>query len=628
MRRTAFTLLELLLVLGIIMVITGIGVAGYQRQYARSQFKNGVIQMQVDLSCARVLAMQTGCAYVFRYVPGSGVYEIAPLRTLQETLYRVNGDLENSASDDSLGGSLATSVGGFDPAFSQNSASGMNSFGDGGFAMDPSSTALGSESLGTASMYDVSASGSGFGLGTTPVYTDDLFSPENIAADMAEAMRANARDARLGTTNVDLTGGLGGSLNSIAGDTANMASGIGNNNAAFAGTTVDAAGHSLGYASDFSGTGGQFALGGDMSTGQGPAMTQTLRELNGSEKMLADENTLMSRVNLDGVIVRKQLRGEVVFTFMRVSDSTPAPLRARRPGGVRSDSADPVTGMNDGEDLGSRLGGSLRSIPTPSGGEGLSGGLNAIAGTEQDNSNSETIQEEDPLANSLWSEPLIFFPNGKTSNAILGFASVGEFSFYSEISLRGMTGVSRISSISKVPPGSDPNMTALTQEQLFRLYNPGGTYDPNAANAAQGGALQSTATGGALGGDDSVNAAAVEGLAASGNADALATSTPQTPTVNYGRAGGGYGSSERRSGYSFNTTPNNAAVGVDAPQEMTNALNGAGANTGNLGNANAGTQGADPFAAIDTALGGTSDSANTQGGEANAKEQENGGGAL
>ncbi|MBP5622128.1 MAG: hypothetical protein J6X44_08955 [Thermoguttaceae bacterium] len=328
MRRPAFTLLELLLVLGIIVSIAGLGITAYQRQYARSEFKNGVVQLQVDLSLARLLAMHTGNTYVFRYAPGSGVYEIAPLKTLQETIYRMNGDFDDQNESDALGGSLI----------------------DGGLGALPS----------TASTFGLAGS-STFGLPGTTVYTDDLFSPENIAADMEYAVRTNAREARAGTTNVDLTGGLGGSLTS-APDFAfgydYSSGGIG-----FDATTGYAPGLAAAspyaYSADYSGTGGEFSMGAALGYEQPQTPLTTLRELDSTEKLLADERTLASRVNLDGVVIRKQTSGNVVFTFMRLSDSTPTKLKTRRSKGVEGSAPDPLTGVGEGEYLGSVLGGSL-----------------------------------------------------------------------------------------------------------------------------------------------------------------------------------------------------------------------------------------------------------------------------
>ncbi|MBP5622129.1 MAG: hypothetical protein J6X44_08960, partial [Thermoguttaceae bacterium] len=153
----------------------------------------------------------------------------------------------------------------------------------------------------------------------------------------------------------------------------------------------------------------------------------------------------------------------------------------------------------------------------------------------------------------MWSEPLLFFPNGKTSSAVIGFASSGEYSFYSEIALRGMTGVARISGVSSIPADLDPNQTALTQEQLMRLQNPGLAYSGEETPGLNvGGALgNSPDRYGAPGAyqDDLPVAPPVDDDLFGGdlNADSFA------PSVNYG-------SSERRSGYSFDER----STGLDA----------------------------------------------------------------
>ncbi len=501
MRRPAFTLLELLLVLGIIVMISGMGIVGFQRQRARSEFKNGVVELQVDLSLARLLAMHTGNAYVFRYAPGSGVYEIAPLKTLQETIYRMNGDLRDENEADALGGSLV------DEALNSTAS----------FA-----------SSGLFSSSSVASSG-------TPVYTDDLFSPENIAADMAYAAQAGSREPRFGATNVDLTGGLGGSLASSPVAASGFESG--GDGLTFS-STISGYSSPYGYSSDYSGTGGEFSL--EFASGSEPSQSPlaTLRELDGTEKLLADERTIASRVNLDGVVIRKRASGNVIFTFMRLSDSTPTKLKKSRAKGVKNSVADPVSGISEGEDLGSVLGGSLLSIPSGITGEGLGGGLRSAPGYEDDPLAEATIQEEQEFV-SLWSEPLLFFPNGKTSSAVIGFASIGEYSFYSEIALRGMTGVARISGISAIPPEMDPNQTALTQDQLTRLQNPGATYsDDQKTDTIRGGSLA----------DPTIDLAAPTSFQGdvygSFNDNFDSDASAIVPSINYG-------SSERRSGYRF-----------------------------------------------------------------------------
>lgn len=599
MKRSAFTLLELLLVLGVIIVVSAIGVAGYQRQHARSQFKSGVMRMQVDVACARVLAMQSGNAYIFRYVPGSGIYEIAPLKTLQEALYRVHGDLGQNNGYDALGGTLSSN----DPSV----------WGSG---YDMASTSIGMD----ATAMDLKNGG-------TSAYTDDLFSQENIAADMIEIAKENRRVARLGTTNVDMTGGLGGSLNSSGGMNAygDGATGYNFNMENAGGLSGSGLGSTGMYETDYSGTGAQFPMGTEMGIDQSSYDPMNYRDLNGSEKLLVDENTLMSRVNMDGLIVRKQIPGNVIFTFMRVSESTPSILRARRPDGIKNDSVNIITGSDEGADLGSTLGGSLHSIPTSSTSEGLGGGLNAIPGTEGNSILGDAFSdEEDPLATSLWSEPLIFFPNGKTSNAVLGFASLGDYSFYSEIALRGMTGVTRISAISATPPEYDPSLTALTQEQLFRLRNPGyansGTERLDPAAVATGGSLTSTTPTNALGVDESASLTDTDA-----NAGGLGIDASASTSVNYGRAGGGYGSSDRRSGYQFSPSGGTSAADLGigtAPASNVNLQGGfTGTTTAGTPSENVNSQNA--FSAIDDALGNAASSTGGGTGATGVGEQEN-----
>ena len=623
MRRTAFTLLELILVLAIIISIAAMGIAGFQRQYARSQFKNGVVQLQIDLLSTRLVAMQSGTAYVFRYVPGSSVYEIAPLKTLQEALYRMNGDALDDSSD-ALGGSLASVGGG-----------------------------LSAPSVGAVGL------SSPTGLYGEPEYTDDLFSQENILADLKAASALNATMARQAASLGGSESAYGGSLHSPGGTTSAFDSSslyestdqpLGGLTGSLASSNPPApsdplASSAFGASSDFSGSGSEFALGTDLTGGiaSETANTITVRDLTPYEKKLVDENTLAWRANADGAIIRKQTTGDVVFTFMRVSQSTPSNLCAHRPGGVARSSAEEATGVAaEGEDLGSALGGSLRSIPSGSGdSEGLGGGLNSIPGDDAANDDFPILGEEAPPV-SMWSEPLVFYPNGKTSNATLGFACVGDYTFYSEIALRGMTGVARVSSISALPPGADPAASSLTQEQLFRLYHPGQDYaaGANAANPTLGGPL-----GGALGGADASASADITGGALGtsefdGNIPDLSLDSLNTPTsapgINYGsaRADAGYGSQTRRSGYQFNETlpsvnpdanqppaPQTSSPDFGLPQTTTSSAlapdSGAGPAGGSLGN-NFGSDGTGAFGA----------SSNTQDGRERELDQTKTGGAL
>lgn len=518
-KRNAFTLLELILVLALITVVAAMGVGTYQRQHARSLFKSGVVELQIDLNRTRLLAMRSGQAYFFRFIPGTGIYEIAPLRTLQESIYRSNGDVEGLYGD-ALGGSLSSSS--FD---------------------DPSSYA-----------YDDLGVSDPLGMGGN-VLSDDLFSQENIEADLAEAETSLRVDSSY-LSGLDNT--LGGSLSdeSYSGlSTSNLSSG-----------------------------GSEFALGSQLGALQnmGTIPSTTIREMNTAEKQIGGtDNTIAWRVNKDGLVVRKETKGGALFRYARLSESTPTQLRANRPGSASStaDSSNDLA-IDSGEDMGSRLGGSLRSVPTVSSSTSLGGGLTAQ--TSGIGSIGDALEEGEtsPVVSSVWSEPILFFPNGRTSTVVLALANVGKYSYYSEIGLRGMTGYARISSITSVPTGMTAGDSVLTQEQYFRLTNPGvETSAEGEANVATGSAGTSSAIPGSL------TANPQDSVEDSANLlyDSLTSDSALAPN---------YGSTSRRSGYRF-----------DAPSNQNEPI----------GTATSGVSGADLDDAFNS-VGGLEDSANSSGG--------------
>lgn len=535
--RRAFTLLELLIVLALILVISGISVASFQRMMARSRFKAGVVEIQIDLHKARLLAMQTGTPYIFRYAPGSGVYEIAPLNALQEAIYRQNEstDLNDAFGGDALGGSLTETAFGTD------------------------ATALTTD----AGLYGI-ADGA-----APPIYSDDLFSPANVAADM-EALG-------LGTAN-DFGVGVDSSLGLDA--------------AAFgASTALDP---TLG--TDFASTGAAFGdpgfstSGGDATFAIDPLTGATTfanatpwRELKPEEKaFLAEGTTLAWRVGPDGAIFRKAASGDVIFTFMRISASTPLNLKTRRSTGLdRTEAESTDDALGDGA-FESRLTGSLSAPPeldedspfavprlddeTTATGvlDGALGG--ELAGFDPTLGLDPNAAPTSPAASSVWSEPIVFYPNGRVSSAVFGIACVGDVPYYSEIAIRGMTGVARISSISTLSPDADPAASALTQEQLFRLSNPfaAATLNPDgtpvAADGTGIGALDGVPSDGSLGSPvDSLwnPGAETGGEATSGldaGFDALSTGADAASGT------------ERRSGYRFDVpTPDATALPETSP---------------------------------------------------------------
>lgn len=481
MKRNAFTLLELILVLALITVVAAMGVGTYQRQHARSLFKSGVVELQIDLNRTRLLAMRSGQAYFFRFIPGTGIYEIAPLRTLQESIYRANGDVSDLYGD-ALGGSLSSS------AFDDSSSYSYDDLG----VSDP------------------------LGMGGN-VASDDLFSQENIEADLAEAETALRVDSSY-LSGLDNT--LGGTL---SGDS-------------YSGLST----------STLSSGGSEFALGSQLDALQnmGTIPTTTIREMNTAEKQIGGtDNTIAWRVNKDGLVVRKEAKGGALFRYARLSESTPTQLRANRPGSASSTADSSNDLANDpGEDMGSRLGGSLRSVPTASSSTSLGGGLTAQ--TSGIGAIGDALEEEDtsPVVSSVWSEPILFFPNGRTSTVVLALANVGKYSYYSEIGLRGMTGYARISSITSTPTGMTAGDSVLTQEQYFRLTNPGvETSAEGYGNVALGG------NGAASGLPDASTTESQSGVEESANllGDSLTSDSTFAPS---------YGSTSRRSGYRFDAT--------------------------------------------------------------------------
>jgi len=77
-KNRAFTLLELLIVLGLITAVLGLGMPALQRMYVRSSLRAAAQQVQAEMYHTRLDAMKAGKAYVFRYRCGTSEYEIIP----------------------------------------------------------------------------------------------------------------------------------------------------------------------------------------------------------------------------------------------------------------------------------------------------------------------------------------------------------------------------------------------------------------------------------------------------------------------------------------------------------------------------------------------------------------------
>jgi prepilin-type N-terminal cleavage/methylation domain-containing protein len=77
-RRTGFTLLELLIVLGLIVAIVSLSFSGIRQLYVRNQLKSTAQHLQNILYKTRIESVKTGKAFVFRYEYDSPVFEILP----------------------------------------------------------------------------------------------------------------------------------------------------------------------------------------------------------------------------------------------------------------------------------------------------------------------------------------------------------------------------------------------------------------------------------------------------------------------------------------------------------------------------------------------------------------------
>ncbi|MDO5581666.1 MAG: type II secretion system protein [Planctomycetia bacterium] len=90
--KRAFTILELLLVLAIIVMIASLAVPSLDRMLAKAEFKEGIIALQTDLQNTRLLAMKSGTPYVLIYRKNTNFYRIFPKSVYDDFLREQNGE--------------------------------------------------------------------------------------------------------------------------------------------------------------------------------------------------------------------------------------------------------------------------------------------------------------------------------------------------------------------------------------------------------------------------------------------------------------------------------------------------------------------------------------------------------
>jgi prepilin-type N-terminal cleavage/methylation domain-containing protein len=103
-----YTLLELLIVLAVMVVVASLAMPSLGRSFEKSKLRNAAKQLRVALARARIEAIDSGGAQRFRYQPGTGVFEIAPLSTAAD------GDAGGGftpVAPEELGGDLSLAAG-------------------------------------------------------------------------------------------------------------------------------------------------------------------------------------------------------------------------------------------------------------------------------------------------------------------------------------------------------------------------------------------------------------------------------------------------------------------------------------------------------------------------------------
>ena len=108
-RRSGMTLLELLLVVGIMVVVAALVVPNVQRTFARQALQKGADRVRVAMGQARVRAIKNGEEYAVFYVPGGSWFNVAPFSNFKEqsTLASQRGkvaeaNLQSDLEDDLL----------------------------------------------------------------------------------------------------------------------------------------------------------------------------------------------------------------------------------------------------------------------------------------------------------------------------------------------------------------------------------------------------------------------------------------------------------------------------------------------------------------------------------------------
>ena len=95
--QRGYTLLELLLVLGILLILAGIALPGVLRMYGRHQFQTVVEDVRAHLAASRLRAIDTGLVYQFSYTANGQRFSVTPFEAVEgNALPTLEGTLPES----------------------------------------------------------------------------------------------------------------------------------------------------------------------------------------------------------------------------------------------------------------------------------------------------------------------------------------------------------------------------------------------------------------------------------------------------------------------------------------------------------------------------------------------------
>jgi prepilin-type N-terminal cleavage/methylation domain-containing protein len=95
--QRGYTLLELLLVLGILLILAGIAFPGVMRMYGRHQFQTVVENVRDHLAASRLRAIDSGLVYQFSYTANGQRFSVTPFEATEgNSLPTLEGTLPES----------------------------------------------------------------------------------------------------------------------------------------------------------------------------------------------------------------------------------------------------------------------------------------------------------------------------------------------------------------------------------------------------------------------------------------------------------------------------------------------------------------------------------------------------